>query len=191
MSQFLIFDHMKFDKRFIQRIRVPLGFVFAIIFLVFARPTAVTLAVGTGVAFLGLFIRAWASGHIRKARELAISGPYAYTRNPLYLGTFLMGAGFTVAGGVWWLALLFSGLYTGIYLPVMRVEMDDIRTIFGSEFDEYARNVPMLIPRITVWKQTDTKFDFQLYLQYREYRAALGVLLAIGVLAAKAYFFPQ
>ena len=102
-----------------------------------------------------------------------------------------MGVGFTVAGGVWWLALLFSGLYIGIYLPVMRVEMDDIRTIFGSEFDEYARNVPMLIPRITVWKQTDTKFDFQLYLQYREYRAALGVLLAIGVLAAKAYFFPQ
>ena len=182
---------LKVDKRFIQRIRVPLGFVFAIVFMVFARPTAVTLAVGTGVAFLGLFIRAWASGHIRKARELAISGPYAYTRNPLYLGTFLMGAGFTVAGGVWWLALLFSGLYIGIYLPVMRVEMDDIRTIFGSEFDEYARNVPMLIPRITVWKQTDTKFDFRLYLQYREYRAALGVLLAIGVLAAKAYFFPQ
>ena len=182
---------MKFDKRFIQRIRVPLGFVFAIIFLVFARPTAVTLAVGTGVAFLGLFIRAWASGHIRKARELAISGPYAYTRNPLYLGTFLMGAGFTVAGGVWWLALLFSGLYTGIYLPVMRVEMDDIRTIFGSEFDEYSRNVPMLIPRVTAWKRTGTKFDFQLYLQYREYRAALGVFLAIGVLAAKAYFLPQ
>ena len=181
----------KVDKRFVQRIRVPLAFVFAIVFMVFARPTAVTLAVGTGVAFLGLFIRAWASGHIRKARELAISGPYAYTRNPLYLGTFLMGAGFTVAGGVWWLALLFSGLYIGIYLPVMRVEMDDIRTIFGSEFDEYARNVPMLIPRITVWKQTDTKFDFQLYLRYREYRAALGVLLAIGVLAAKAYFFPQ
>ena len=182
---------MKFDKRFIQRIRVPLGFVFAIIFLVFARPTAVTLAVGTAVAFLGLLIRAWASGHIRKARELAISGPYAYTRNPLYVGSFLMGVGFTVAGGVWWLALLFSGLYIGIYLPVMRVEMDDMRRIFGPEFDEYARNVPMLIPRFNVWRKTGMKFDFQLYLQYREYRAALGVFLAIGVLAAKAYFLPQ
>ena len=182
---------MKFDKRFIQRIRVPLGFVFAIIFLVFARPTAVTLAVGTAVAFLGLLVRAWASGHIRKARELAISGPYAYTRNPLYVGSFLMGVGFTVAGGVWWLALLFSGLYIGIYLPVMRVEMDDMRRIFGPEFDEYARKVPMLIPRFNVWRKTGTKFDFQLYLQYREYRAALGVFLAIGVLAAKAYFLPQ
>lgn len=180
----------KFDKRFIQRIRVPLGFLFAVVFLVFARPTAVSLAVGTFVAVIGLAIRAWASGHIRKARELAISGPYAYTRNPLYLGSFLMGVGFTVAGGVWWLALLFSGLFIGIYLPVMRVEMEDIRQIFGDEFDEYARNVPMLIPRFTVWKHTDTKFDFQLYLQYREYRAALGVFLAIGVLAAKAYFLP-
>ena len=182
---------MKFDKRFIQRIRVPLGFIFAIVFIAFARPSVVTLAVGTGVAVIGLLIRAWASGHIRKARELAISGPYAYTRNPLYVGSFLMGVGFTVAGGVWWLALLFSGLYIGIYLPVMRVEMDDIRTIFGSEFDEYSRNVPMLIPRATAWKRTGTKFDFQLYLQYREYRAALGVFLAIGVLAAKAYFLPQ
>ncbi len=181
---------LKFDKRFVQRIRVPLGFIFAVVFLIFARPTAVTLAVGTLVAVIGLGVRAWASGHIRKAKELAISGPYAYTRNPLYLGSFLMGVGFTVAGGVWWLALLFSGLFLGIYLPVMRVEMDDIRRIFDGEFDEYARNVPMLIPRFTVWKRTGTKFDFQLYLQYREYRAALGVFLAIGVLAAKAYFLP-
>ena len=182
---------LKFDKRFIQRIRVPLGFIFAVVFMVFARPTLVTLAAGTAVAVVGLLIRAWASGHIRKARELAISGPYAFTRNPLYLGSFLMGVGFTVASGVWWLALLFSALFIGIYLPVMRVEKDDIREIFGEDYDEYAKHVPMFIPRLNVRKRTRTKFDFQLYLQYREYRAAIGVALAIGVLAAKAYFFPQ
>ena len=182
---------MKFDKRLIQRIRVPLGFIFAIVFMVFARPTALTLAVGTGVAVIGLLIRAWASGHIRKARELAISGPYAYTRNPLYVGSFLMGVGFTVASGVWWLALLFSALFIGIYLPVICVEKDDIREIFGADYDEYAEHVPMLIPRFTRWRKTGLKFDFQLYLQYREYQAAIGVALAIGVLAAKAYFFPQ
>lgn len=182
---------MKFDKRLIQRIRVPLGFIFAIVFMVFARPNALTLAVGTGVAVIGLLIRAWASGHIRKARQLAISGPYAYTRNPLYVGSFLMGVGFTVASGVWWLALLFSSLFIGIYLPVMSVEKNDISAIFGDEFDEYAQNVPMLIPRFTRWRKTGVKFDFQLYLQYREYQAAIGVALAIGVLAAKAYFFPQ
>ena len=182
---------MKFDKRLIQRIRVPLGFIFAIVFMVFARPSVVTLAVGTGLAVIGLLIRAWASGHIRKARELAISGPYAYTRNPLYVGSFLMGVGFTVASGVWWLALLFGALFIGIYLPVMNFEKKDIRAIFGADYDEYAENVPMLIPRFSVWKRTLTKFDFQLYLQYREYRAFVGVILAIGVLAAKAYFFPQ
>ena len=179
----------RFDKRTLQRIRVPLGFAFAGLFLVFARPTLLTLVVGTVIALIGLFIRAWSSGHIRKARELAISGPYAYTRNPLYLGSFLMGVGFSEASGVWWLALIFSALFIGIYLPVMRVEMDDIRQIFGEDFDEYVRNVPMFIPRLTVWRKTNVKFDFQLYLQYREYRAALGVFSAIGVLAAKAYFF--
>lgn len=176
------------DKRTLQRIRVPLGFMFTIIFLIFAGPSLMSLTVGSGIALIGLAIRAWASGHIRKARELAVTGPYAHTRNPLYLGTFFMGLGFTIASGVWWLAILFAGLFIGIYLPVMRVEADDIRRIFGLDFDEYEQNVPVFIPRLTAWKKSDTKFDFRLYLQYREYRAAIGVIVAIGVLAAKAYF---
>lgn len=180
---------VKFDKRFLQRLRVPLGFLFATVFFVFSRPTPLLLAIGGIVAFVGVAIRAWASGHIRKARELAISGPYAYTRNPLYVGSFIIGLGFTAASGVWWLALIFIALFLGIYLPVMRVEVGDIRHIFGKEFDEYERNVPMFIPRLTVWKKTEHKFDFQLYLQYREYRAGLGAALAIIALAAKAYFF--
>jgi protein-S-isoprenylcysteine O-methyltransferase Ste14 len=177
-----------FDKRTLQRIRIPLGFLFAILFLVFAKPTAVSLFVGGSVAVVGLAIRAWASGHIRKARELAVSGPYAYTRNPLYVGTFVLGVGFTVASGVWWLAILFAALFIGIYLPVMRVESDDIRRIFGADFDEYERNVPVFVPRLTPWKKTGKKFDFRLYLQYREYRAFLGALIAVAALAGKAYF---
>jgi len=179
---------VKFDKRFLQQIRVPLGFLFAAVFIVFARPTPLLLVIGGVVAFIGIAIRGWASGHIRKARELAISGPYAFTRNPLYVGSFILGVGFTIAAGVWWLSLIFIVLFLGIYLPVMRVEVGDIRQIFGKEFDEYERNVPMFIPRLTVWKKTERKFDFQLYLQYREYRAALGVAVAIVALAGKAYF---
>lgn len=179
----------KLDKRFLQRIRVPLGFIFAAVFFYFARPTAITLAVGCGIAAVGLAIRAWASGHIRKASVLAVTGPYAYTRNPLYLGTFMLGVGFTVASGVWWLALVFIVLLVGIYLPVMRVEAEDMRRIFGADFDEYERNVPLLIPRVTPWKKSDAGFDFQLYLRYREYRAPVGAVLAAGVLAAKAYYF--
>ena len=178
----------KFDKRLIQRIRVPLGFLFAIVFLVFAAPTVLSLVIGSVIAGIGVAIRGWASGHIRKASVLAVSGPYAYTRNPLYVGSFILGVGFTVAAGVWWLAVLFSVLFIGIYLPVMSVETEDIRRIFGDDFDEYEKNVPLLIPRFTPWKKTGVKFDFQLYLRYREYRAAIGAAIAVVALAAKAYF---
>ena len=181
---------IKFDKRLVQRIRVPLGFLFAIVFLVFARPTVISLVIGAAIAFVGVAIRAWASGHIRKARVLAVSGPYARTRNPLYVGSLILGLGFTIASGVWWLALIFCVLFIGIYLPVMCVEAEDMRRIFGGDFEEYERNVPLLIPRITVWRNTGEKFDFQLYLQYREYRAAIGALIVVGILAAKAYFLP-
>jgi protein-S-isoprenylcysteine O-methyltransferase Ste14 len=175
-------------KRLLQRLRVPLGFLFAIVFIIFAKPTTLTLVIGGGIALIGLAIRAWASGHIRKASVLAVSGPYAYTRNPLYLGSLILGVGFSVAAGVWWLAIIFSVLFIGIYLPVMRVEIEDIRRIFGDDYDEYESNVPLLIPRFTPWKNAGGKFDFQLYLQYREYRAAIGTICAVGLLAAKAFF---
>jgi protein-S-isoprenylcysteine O-methyltransferase Ste14 len=176
------------NKRTLQRIRVPLGFVFAAIFIVFSRPTLLTLVGGGVIAALGIAIRAWASGHIQKAKVLATSGPYGYTRNPLYLGSFVLGVGFTIAAGVWWLALIFIALYLGIYLPVMRVEEDDISRIFGAEFDGYRRNVPLFVPRFTVWKATGTKFDPALYFRYREYRAGLGALIAIALLAAKGWY---
>ena len=99
-----------------------------------------------------------------------------------------MGIGFTVAAGVWWLALLFCLLFIGIYWPVMSVEAEDMRHFFGGDFEEYQANVPLFIPRLSVWKATAGKFDSRLYLQYREYRAAIGALAAIGSLAAKAYF---
>lgn len=177
------------DKRKLQRLRVPLGFLFAIVLLAFAKPSFTSLTVGSVIALVGVAIRAWASGHIRKASVLAVTGPYAYTRNPLYVGSFIMGVGFAVASNVWWLALIFIALFIGIYLPVMRVEADDIRRIFGRDFDKYEQNVPLLLPRLTPWKKTSGKFDYELYLHYREYRAAVGVIAAVGILAAKAYLF--
>jgi hypothetical protein len=105
------------------------------------------------------------------------------------LGSFLLGVGFTVASGVWWLALIFIVLFLGIYLPVMRVEAEDLTQIFGADFEEYKRNVPLFVPRLTAWKNSSEKFDFQLYLRYREYRAAFGLVFAWSVLAAKTFFF--
>lgn len=175
------------NKRTLQRIRVPLGLIFAIAFMVFARPTAMSIVLGAAVTALGLVIRAWASGHIRKARELASAGPYAFTRNPLYVGSFLIGAGFSTATGVWWLAVVFATLFLGLYLPVMRIEADDMREMFGSEYDEYSKRVPMFIPRITPWRAKRIKWESGLYLKHREYEAAIGAALAFALLAVKAY----
>ncbi len=172
----------------IQRFRVPLGFLFAAVFLIFARPEMLTLMVGGVIAVVGLFIRAWASGHIRKNQTLAISGPYAYTRNPLYLGSFILGVGFTIASGVWWLGLGFIVLFLGIYLPVMRVEAKELIEIFGAEYQEYAGRVPLFFPRPSAYKKSETNFDFQLYLRYREYQAALGLIFAWSILLVKAIF---
>ena len=177
------------DKRTLQRIRVPLGFLFAAVFVIFAQPTGLTLAIGGVLVVVGLLIRAWSTGHIHKAEKLAVSGPYAYTRNPLYLGSFIIGAGFSVAAGVWWLGLLFFALFIGIYLPVMRVEADDMRRIFGADFEDYQRNVPLFVPRLGAWKRSSIGFDSKLYLRYREYQAAMGAVAAMGILAAKAFYF--
>ncbi len=175
----------------IQRWRVPLGFVCAALFLLFARPRPLTLAVGAAISLLGLSLRAWAAGHIRKNSALAISGPYAYTRNPLYLGSFLLGLGFTIGSGVWLLGLLFAVLFLGIYLPVMRVESGTLAQLFGEDFQEYARGVPLFFPRLTPYRAGEkrTTFDGSLYLRYREYRAALGLLAAWALLVLKAYYF--
>ncbi|HSE23196.1 MAG TPA: isoprenylcysteine carboxylmethyltransferase family protein [Pyrinomonadaceae bacterium] len=181
---------MRRGGTFIQRWRVPLGFVVAIAFLFFARPTPIALFIGALVSLPGLAIRAWASGHIRKNTRLAVSGPYAFTRNPLYFGSFLLGLGFTIASGQWILALLFAALFLGIYLPVMRVESSTMAELFGHEYDSYKAAVPLFFPRLTPFRPGDAgqvKFDGSLYLRYREYRAALGLMAAWGLLILKTY----
>lgn len=176
----------------LQRWRVPLGFLSAGIFVWLARPRLVTLLVGLVVAVVGLVIRAWAAGHIRKNAALAVSGPYAYTRNPLYLGSFILGLGFSIASGHPLLWALFGGLFLGIYWPVMRVEAATLVELFGSEYEAYAQAVPLFLPRLTAYRGAAargiTKFDRNLYFRYREYRAGLGLVIAWGVLALKAFW---
>src|ERR671927_903861 len=125
---------MRRDGTWIQRWRVPLGFLCGAAFIFFARPTPKALAIGASVSLVGLALRAWSAGHIRKNAQLATSGPYAYTRNPLYLGSFLLGVGFTIASGQFWLAIPFAALFLGIYFPVMRVEAADLARLFGEDY---------------------------------------------------------
>jgi protein-S-isoprenylcysteine O-methyltransferase Ste14 len=172
-----------------QRWRVPLGFLCAAVFLFFAEPTSWTLVVGALVALPGLALRAWASGHLKKNEALATTGPYAYTRNPLYLGSFMMGLGFTIAAGRAFLVLIFVIMILGIYLPVMRVESETLSELFGRRYERYANEVPLFLPRLSPYRRSETDFDRALYLRYREYRAAVGIVIAWALLAAKAIYF--
>lgn len=178
-----------------QRWRVPLGFLCGVVFIVFARPRWLTLLIGGGIALIGLGIRAWSAGHIRKNSQLAITGPYAFTRNPLYFGSFLLGLGFTVSAGGGWLSLglwlVFAALFLGIYLPVMRVEARTMAELFGDDYRQYARHVPLFFPRPWPYRGASdqpVKFDGALYMRYREYQAAIGLVVAWTVLALKALY---
>jgi protein-S-isoprenylcysteine O-methyltransferase Ste14 len=181
-------------RQIAQRLRVPLGFVIVPLFLVFAEPTWASVAAGAAVALAGAGLRAWASGHLRKMAELTTSGPYAHTRNPLYLGTFIMVAGISLAAGQWWLMVLVGGAFLLVYVPVMLAEVDTMRALFPEAYDRWAAEVPLLVPRLTparrgvVAGSPDTaraRFDGRLYVRHREYRAVAGLVGVLGVLVAK------
>ena len=174
-----------------QRWRVPLGFACAALFFLLAHARPETLTVGGLVALPGLALRAWATGHLRKNDALATTGPYAYTRNPLYLGSFVMGLGVTIAAGRLILGVVFAALFLGIYVPVMRVEAKTLGELFGKEYQDYAAKVPMFLPRVTAYRTSPVtvRFDPALYRRYREDRTTIGLTLAWLLLAMKAYWF--
>jgi protein-S-isoprenylcysteine O-methyltransferase Ste14 len=170
-----------------RRIRVPLGFAFAVLYFWLARPCGRSLAFGSILIVPGLLIRALASGHVRKNEALATSGPYAYTRNPLYVGSLLMGVGFAVAARSWSVGVILVVIFFAIYLPVIRDEENYLRQKF-PEFEEYARRVPRMFPRISPRsheEQASDGFSLDLYLKHREYNALLGTLAMVAGLIAK------
>ena len=173
-------------SRVARRVRVPLGFLLALVYLCLARPTWRFLALGALLIVPGLMIRALASGHVRKNEALATSGPYAYTRNPLYFGSLLMGIGFAVAARSWWIGAMLVILFFAIYVPVIRSEEQFLREKF-PEFDEYARRVPRMVPRIPPQRlaQAGNGFSMELYRKHREWNALLGSLLLAGALILK------
>jgi protein-S-isoprenylcysteine O-methyltransferase Ste14 len=169
-----------------RRIRVPLGFVFAVLYFWLARPTWRFMAFGAIAIVPGLLIRALASGHVRKNEALATSGPYAYTRNPLYLGSLLIGIGFAVAARSWWVGVVLVLMFFAIYLPVIRGEETFLRQAF-PEFEEYARRVPRMFPRLVASRSDGEPggFSFDLYWKHREYNALLGAMAMTAALILK------
>jgi protein-S-isoprenylcysteine O-methyltransferase Ste14 len=167
-----------------RRIRVPLSFAFAILYFWLARPTVISMLIGVAVVIPGLLMRALASGHVQKNEQLATTGPYAYTRNPLYLGSLILALGFALAARSWWIAAVLVIMFFAIYLPVIRGEEVFLRGRF-PEFDDYARQVPRLLPRLTPLKNGGGAFSQDLYWKHREYNAILGAIAMMAALAGK------
>ena len=156
----------------VARLRVTCGFIMVAAFAWFSRPDAGSLAWGLPVSALGLALRAWATGHVEKNIRLAESGPYAYVRNPLYLGTLLVAAGFAIASRQWGLGALFAAVFILIYLPAIELEEQHLRKLF-PEFKDYADRVPALWPTLRPVKKPGD-FRWELYVRNREYQALTG-----------------
>jgi protein-S-isoprenylcysteine O-methyltransferase Ste14 len=161
----------------VARLRVPSGFLIVAAFAWFSQPTFASLAMGMPISLLGLALRAWAAGSLYKDRELATNGPYAYTRNPLYLGTLMVAAGLVIASRSICLGLLFATVFALIYLPVIQLEQQHLRSLFPG-YAAYAEHVPALIPRPRLSKQASQPFRWAQYKKNREYQAGLG--FAVG-----------
>ena len=180
-------------EKIARRIRVPLGFVAALVYLFeLARQAPVPAAILSSLLLVlpGLWLRGYAAGYVKKNRELTQTGPYAHVRNPLYLGSILIAAGFALSLLSWIMALVLAVMFLLIYVPVIASEERFLRTTFPG-FDDYCRRVPRLIPRFTAAespqaspsdetnhsKVTSGSFSFGLYLRHREYNAAIGAAL--------------
>ena len=181
----------QFPKRyadFVAPLRVPSGFLLVIVFAWFSHPSARSLAGGLPIALAGLALRAWAAGCLAKNQRLSTGGPYAYTRNPLYLGTLLVAAGLVVASRNPGLGALFAAVFLFVYLPVIQLEQQHLRRLF-PEYAAYAASVPALLPRLTpAPKKTPHPFEIRLYLLNKEYQAgtafAAGLVFLLWKLAA-------
>jgi protein-S-isoprenylcysteine O-methyltransferase Ste14 len=167
----------------VARLRVPSGFLIVLVFAWFSHPAKESLVMGVPVSLAGLALRAWAAGCLAKNRELATGGPYAYTRNPLYIGTLLVAAGLAIASRSIGLALLFAAVFLFIYLPVIQNEEQHLRKIF-PDYQTYADRVPALFPKLTA-KPTGQTFQWSLYLKNQEYQAGAGFLVGLVYLLWK------
>ncbi len=173
-------------QRIAKRIRVPMGFVVAALFLWLARPSVLTMLVSLLLVVPGVWLRAYAAGYVRKNAELTTTGPYGYTRNPLYLGSLSIALGFGVASGNWMILVGIALLFAAIYIPTIQGEEEFLRATFHG-FNDYAARVPRLLPRLSAAgsNQDAGAFSRKLYLHHREYNAVMGAGAIYLALALK------
>jgi hypothetical protein len=174
-------------QEFFARYRVRLGYPLAIVVLLLARPTPQSILYGALVGIPGLLLRASAAGYLHKQQVLTVTGPYAYTRNPLYLGSAVLALGAGIAAHSWPSAAILVAYFALFYSVVMRREENELRQHHGSAFDQYARAVPLFFPRWMAAKLSTGSagsFSFAQYKKNHEWQAAAGFLLLLAALLA-------
>lgn len=176
----------------LRALRLRGAWLLLIPFVLLARPTGPLLAAGATVAAVGTLLRGWAAGFIHKDRQLSVEGPYAHTRNPLYLGSFLIGMGASIAAGRWALGGIFVAFFALLYVPLMRGEARALEHRFGESYARWAGDVPLFVPRLAAYRAADGSarsagFSFARWRRNREYEAMLGVAAGFGFLAVRMW----
>ena len=173
-------------REWLSRLRVRAGLFAAVAVLILARPIWSSVVIGIIISLAGVAIRAWASGHLRKEKALAVSGPYRFSRNPLYLGNFVMGVGIVVGAHSWWVLGLFVVYFAVFYPLIIRRERERMKELFPEQYEEYRRRVPSFFPSLLRRRfPSRGKFSWALYRQNKEFRALAGMLAFWVALAAK------
>ena len=174
----------------LRKLRLRAVWLIVLPFFFFSHPTVGLVAGGAVLAAVGLWIRGWSAGTIRKDEELTTSGPYAFSRNPLYVGSLVIGVGVSLAGGHWVWPTVFVLFYTGVYGRTMAHEAARLTEIFGDRYLDYAAHVPGFLPRATPYRSGasggGSGFRWSQYKRNREWEASLGALAAFGVLLLKS-----
>ena len=176
---------------FFMRWRVRLGYPLAVAVLWFSRPVPRSILLGSLIGALGLLVRSYAAGYLHKQEVLTVTGPYAYTRNPLYLGSVVLALGAAIAMRSWISAFILLLYFAIFYSMVMRREERELHVRHGAAFEEYARSVPLFFPRLRpakIAESTTGSFSFAQYKKNHEWQAAVGFLLLLSALVLIWYF---
>jgi protein-S-isoprenylcysteine O-methyltransferase Ste14 len=176
--------------RFICRWRVRISLVFIIAAIVLADPSLWSLLAGAGLTVIGLLIRTWACGHLEKEKTLAISGPYRYTRNPLYFGSLVIGMGVVIGARSWWVFACAFVLFALFYPVAILSEKQKMEKLFPEEYSMYCKKVPLFLPKFwALLPRQNSCFAWTVYKKNREYRALAGSAFFWLILTAKYILF--